>query len=65
MDEQILRLPQVVVKTGMSRSWIYQAIAHGNFPVPVALGARAVGWERSSVDAWIASRKPKGNKHAQ
>lgn len=65
MDEQILRLPQVVAKTGMSRSWIYQAVADGNFPGPVALGARAVGWERSSVDAWIASRKHKGNKHAQ
>jgi hypothetical protein len=42
---------------------IYLRIAQEKFPRPVSLGARAVGWVDSEVDAWItarieASRKP-------
>lgn len=63
MDEDLLRLPQVISRTGLSRSSIYQASADGKFPRPVALGARAVGWKRSEIDAWVAGRKPKGDGH--
>jgi len=60
MADEILRLPKVLSATGMSRSWVYRAVSEGHFPAPVALGVRAVGWERSRVEAWLASRKPKG-----
>ncbi len=52
----ILRLPTVKVRTGLSRSSIYQRIAEGSFPKQVSLGARAIGWLESEVDAWLASR---------
>lgn len=56
MAESLLRFPQVKVRTGLSRSSIYAAIARGDFIKPVKLGARSVGWPESEVDAWIARR---------
>lgn len=52
----ILRLPQVQLRTGLSRSSIYNAVKAGTFPDRVALGARAVGWDSLAVDAWVAER---------
>jgi prophage regulatory protein len=56
MKEAILRLPDVKSKTGLSRSFIYLRMAQGEFPMPVRLGARAVGWIESEIDDWIARR---------
>jgi len=56
MTNFILRLPAVRLRTGLSRSTIYLRIAQGTFPAPVSLGARAVGWVESEIDAWIARR---------
>ena len=50
---RVLRLPQVQARTGLSRSTIYMRVAQGSFPKPVRLGARAIGWIESEVDAWI------------
>jgi prophage regulatory protein len=56
MASVILRLQSVKQRTGLSRSSIYLWIAKGQFPAPVSLGARAVGWVESEVDEWIARR---------
>ena len=53
MAETIIRLPQVKARTGLSRSTIYTKIAANQFPEPIPLGARAVGWKESDVAAWI------------
>ncbi len=53
----LIRLPEVMRKTGMSRSWIYAQMKAGLFPLAINLGARAVAWKQSSVDGWIASRE--------
>ena len=52
----ILRLPTVIVRTGLSRSTIYQRVSEGTFPKPLSLGARAVGWLESEIDEWLSSR---------
>lgn len=51
-----LRLKQVKAVTGMSRSWIYDAIRRGEFPAPIALGARAVAWDSAGVAEWQEHR---------
>lgn len=56
MGDEIWRLPRVIATVGMGRSWIYLSIAEGSFSAPVRLGARAVGWKRSEVEAWLDSR---------
>jgi prophage regulatory protein len=55
----ILRRKQVEARTGLSRSTIYQQINDGVFPSPVSLGARAVGWLESEINAWISGKVEK------
>ena len=57
---RVLRLPQVKARIGMGRSWIYAAMKRGDFPAPVRLSIRAVGWRVADVDAWIAGRQTTG-----
>jgi prophage regulatory protein len=56
MAHVILRLPTVIVRTGLSRSTIYQRVSEGSFPKPLSIGARAVGWLESEIDEWLSSR---------
>ncbi len=68
MNQSVRRIAAVKARTGMSRSSIYAAIKDGNFPAPVALGRRAVGWLDTDITAWIESRPkagcaPVANKH--
>ncbi len=53
---RFLRLPEVMARTGLSRSTIYVRLAEGRFPRPVALGGRAVGWIEAEVDEWVRER---------
>ena len=67
MLRRILRLPQVVEATGETRSTIYKRISEGEFPKPVKLGAKSVGWVEDEIaaynDARILERDSKGGKH--
>jgi len=53
---RILRFPQVSDRTGYKHSAIYEKIKAGEFPSPISLGSRAVGWLEHEIDAWIAAR---------
>jgi prophage regulatory protein len=59
MIENLLRLKQVREACALSRSELYRRIQLGEFPRPVAIGARAVAWKQSDIQAWIASRATK------
>ena len=60
MQHIILRLPQVIHRTGLSRSSIYLRMTNGEFPESVSLGGRAVGWLESEVDEWIVTKIEEG-----
>jgi len=51
----VIRLPEVLRRIGISRSKLYADIKLGNFPPPISLGARAIGWIDADVDHWIAN----------
>jgi prophage regulatory protein len=55
---RLIRLPEVLARTGLSRSSVYARIkADGSFPAPVDLGTgHAVAWVEEEVDSWIAKR---------
>ncbi len=53
---RFVRLPEVMARTGLSRSTIYVRVAEGRFPKPVPLGARSVGWIKSELDEWFSDR---------
>ena len=55
-EPTILRRLQVEQRTGLARSTLYQYIKDGDFPKPVQLGLRAVGWLESDISDWIAAR---------
>ncbi len=55
-NEKVLRLRAVLSRTGLSRSMAYDLMSKEDFPKPISLGARAVGWLESEIDAWIAER---------
>ena len=50
---RFLRLPEVLARTGLSRSTIYVRMAQGRFPRSVSLGGRAVGWIESKLNEWM------------
>ncbi|WP_230463719.1 helix-turn-helix transcriptional regulator [Burkholderia ubonensis] len=58
---KILRLLGVLDAVGVSKSTLYAWIAANQFPAPVRLGPRAVGWRESDVSAWLASRQSARN----
>lgn len=60
--QYFLRLKQVKLLTGFSRSWIYEAIRRGDFPAPVSIGARAVAWTDQSIAEWQTGRIEQSRK---
>jgi prophage regulatory protein len=51
-----LRRQAVEARTGLSRSSIYDRIAAGEFPKPVPLGGRSVGWVEAEIREWQKAR---------
>lgn len=51
--KQALRLPQVLSKTGLSRSNLYRLVARGQFPKGFKLSERTVVWDEAQIDGWL------------
>ena len=62
MIKKMYRLPEVMTVTGLSRSSIYLRISTNEFPKPIKIGRRAVGWPEDSLIAWQADVM--GGSHA-
>ena len=58
MESQILRCPEVVKLTGLSKATLYRAVHAGEFPRPVRLSKRAIGWRKESIQRWLETREP-------
>jgi len=56
LNHKLLRLPQVISVTGLSKSTIYARIAEGTFPKQVPLGPRLVVWVESDIQNWISEQ---------
>ena len=52
---RLLRLKQVVLKVGLSRSQIYKLIAKGSFPEQIKIGPKISVWPEHTLDQWINS----------
>lgn len=52
----LLRLPEVMNRTGLSRSEIYRRIGAGSFPSMVKLSERASAWDSREIDRWVLAR---------
>jgi len=58
MQQQIIKLPEVKIITGLSGSSIYRMAGteRNQFPKPIKLGQRSSGWIKSEVDQWLEER---------
>ncbi|MEJ0087938.1 MAG: AlpA family phage regulatory protein [Pseudomonadota bacterium] len=51
--DELLREPEVLALTKLSRSQRYRLIAEGLFPAPVKIGKRASAWKASAIRVWL------------
>ena len=55
MNDRMVRLPEVLLVTGLSRRTIYRKMEVGQFPESVQLSHNCVAWRESELSAWIAA----------
>ena len=51
--DRILRLNNVLDRTGLSRATLYRKVENGTFPRQVRIAARCVGWRESAISDWM------------
>ncbi len=56
MTDHMLRPPEVMARTGLSRTTIWRRVRAGTFPAPSELGQNSIGWPEHSISSWLASR---------
>jgi prophage regulatory protein len=56
MENRILRRTEVLFMTGLATSTLYAKMQAGDFPRPIKLGRRAVGWKSKDVEIWITKQ---------
>jgi prophage regulatory protein len=56
-DIKIYRLKELKEKLGVGKSTIYRWIKKGNFPAPIKLGERTVGWLESDLKKWLETKR--------
>ena len=61
-DIRLIKMTEVLKKTGMSKSTVYSLISHGMFPQQVSLGIRSVAFVEAEVDAWIRNKIANRNR---
>ena len=53
MLPQIFRRKDLEERLKLSRSSIYAMMAEGEFPKPIRLGRRALGWLSDDIEKWL------------
>ena len=53
MAIELIRLPEVRRRTGLSISDIYRLMNAGKFPKSIPLGARTVAWSGDEIEKWV------------
>ncbi len=60
-EDRLLAWPRVKDITGISRTTAWRMQKAGDFPEPVAISPKRVGWWESELTAWKATRKAGGS----
>ncbi|MEP1202007.1 helix-turn-helix transcriptional regulator [Tateyamaria sp.] len=54
--DPLLRKPAVLEATGLSSATLHRILRTREFPAPVRITSRTLGWKASEIQAWIDSR---------
>lgn len=55
MTDRLIRLPEVMQITSLSRTQIYRLIAAGTFPKQRRISHKVAAWKESEIAAWVDS----------
>ena len=55
IETKLLRLPQVMEITSLSKSSIYRYEKAVNFPKRLSLGSNCVVWKSNDINKWISN----------
>lgn len=58
---RLIRIREVLDKTGLSKATLYRLIAAGKFPASIQIAYRAVAWEESQVDGYLLNMISQSN----
>lgn len=53
MEQQYMKIAEVINVTAMSKATIYRLMKTGDFPAPTKLGHRLVRWHIAKIKAWM------------
>ena len=56
-DTRILRMPEIMRRSQLSRTTIWRKVRSGEFPAPVQLSANAIGWHAHIFEKWLKTRR--------
>jgi prophage regulatory protein len=51
--DRMLRLPEVLKRTGLSRTTLYRKVDAGTFPPQIKISTRCAAWRQSAVEDWV------------
>lgn len=54
-QERLVRLPEVMNKTGLARSTVWLFVKNGKFPKPIKLSKRVTVWKESEIIQFITN----------
>lgn len=61
---RLIRLPEVLLRTGYGKAWIYRLISEGRFPTQIKIGSRSIAFIESEIDDWIQATIDEKRKNA-
>ncbi|WP_103001186.1 AlpA family phage regulatory protein [Sphingobium sp. SA916] len=50
-----LRLPEVMRRTGLKRSTLYNKISAGSFPAQIHISSNCAGWREEEINEWCSN----------
>lgn len=56
MRNSISKRPSVLRRVGVSKTTLATMIANKEFPSPIKLSSKAIGWIDSEIDAWFSAK---------
>ena len=59
---KIMRPAETINTLSISKSTLWRWIGEGNFPRPIKLGNKAVGWDQETIQEWINDKAERGDK---
>ena len=61
--ERFLCLDDVINKTGMKRTSIYNKMKSGEFPKSIHISANRIAWLESEIDSWMTTKIKNRNQN--